>query len=865
MQPRQQNAESVGLTTQLHQPGAASIGREVAGAGAEVRKLAVLVIQVALTVFLIRQFQIEGRAFSELSLLCACGFVVHSLLPIGYRPPFFLLLSLAAAILVLGATAGAWLISLVLLLIGLCHLPTTFPRRVMAVIAAGAALAVTRAGWLPGPWPRVLWPILGSMLMFRLIIYLYDLRHDAGTRSPWQTLAYFFMLPNVCFALFPVVDYKTFVRTYYDDDPYQIYQVGVERIARGICHLLLYRIVYYYWTLAPSEVTSPWSLAQFLVTNFALYLRVSGTFHLIVGMLRLFGYNLPDTHNFYFLSSSIGDVWRRINIYWKDFMQKIFFYPAFFALRRRGTTPALLLSTVCVVSVTWLLHSYQWFWIGGTFPITWQDAAFWSAIGIFMLLQTGYLENPRRPAATRRLQLPLPGAVIQVLRVAATFALMCVLWSLWTCESFDDWVSVWSALGTAPLVAGVGVVVAVVALYVGAVMLPFAPRAADRALSPLRHTGTHRPFWQAAGMTSVALAGLCLLSLPATYLRLGRQVSTVVNTLRKAKLNRLDAAKMQRGYYEELFNAARLDSPLWKVQATKPADWVFITSSPAGRFTRDIFMYELVPSTAIIFKGEPFHVNQWGMRDKEYTLEKPPGTYRIAVVGSSHVMGSGVADGDTFESLVEQHLNRNSEDRHYELLNFAVGGYTPLQEMAVVERKVFKFGPDAVFYFEHKRELNREVDSLLRLVRRRIRPPYPFLTELLHEADVHADTPLAIGRRRLRPFRMRLLKWTYQRIVELCRSHGVRPVWIFLPIAHERDPERLLNAARTAGFTTLDLSGVYDGYDRSSLAVAPWDQHPNRLAQQLIADRLYASLEQRPDLLGLPKPAERGMQGDVGR
>ena len=26
------------------------------------------------------------------------------------------------------------------------------------------------------------------------------------------------MLPNVCFPLFPVVDYKTFRRNYYDDD-----------------------------------------------------------------------------------------------------------------------------------------------------------------------------------------------------------------------------------------------------------------------------------------------------------------------------------------------------------------------------------------------------------------------------------------------------------------------------------------------------------------------------------------------------------------------------------------------------------------------------------------------------------------------
>ena len=100
--------------------------------------------------------------------------------------------------------------------------------------------------------------------MFRLIVYFYDLRHDTARRlRPAQSLAYFFMLPNVCFPLFPVVDYKTFRRNYYDDDAYRIYQVGIDWIVRGVVHLILYRFVYYYVTLAPSEVTSPAELLQY--------------------------------------------------------------------------------------------------------------------------------------------------------------------------------------------------------------------------------------------------------------------------------------------------------------------------------------------------------------------------------------------------------------------------------------------------------------------------------------------------------------------------------------------------------------------------------------------------------------------------
>ena len=44
------------------------------------------------------------------------------------------------------------------------------------------------------------------------------------------------MLPNACFPLFPVVDYKTFRRNYFDDDAYRIYQIGVDWMVRGVIH-----------------------------------------------------------------------------------------------------------------------------------------------------------------------------------------------------------------------------------------------------------------------------------------------------------------------------------------------------------------------------------------------------------------------------------------------------------------------------------------------------------------------------------------------------------------------------------------------------------------------------------------------------
>ena len=139
--------------------------------------------------------------------------------------PLFLLLSLVSIQLILGTALGAVLIALGLALFGICHLPLPFRLRVLLLLLAGAALAAVRAGWIVTPWPNLptfVLPILGAMFMFRLAIYLYDLRNERGEVSVWQRLAYFFMVPNVCFPLFPVIDYQTFKRCWYDGESWQI-------------------------------------------------------------------------------------------------------------------------------------------------------------------------------------------------------------------------------------------------------------------------------------------------------------------------------------------------------------------------------------------------------------------------------------------------------------------------------------------------------------------------------------------------------------------------------------------------------------------------------------------------------------------
>jgi alginate O-acetyltransferase complex protein AlgI len=831
--------------------------REPGGIGAA--QLLLILAQLGLLMLVLRQFQIESAAFLRLSLLAFVGFAVHAMLPLRYRLPFFLALSLAGIGLVLGVGHGAWVVGIGLLLIGICHLPFPFGVRIALLLGVAAVLVLQRASWLPAPWSEAIWPILGSMFMFRLIVYLYDLRHESAPASPWTSLSYFFMLPNACFPLFPVIDYKTFRRNYFDEDAYRMYQIGVDWMVRGVAHLLLYRVVYYYFTLAPSEVHTPGDLAQYLLANFLLYLRVSGQFHFIVGMLYLFGFRLPETHHKYFFASSFNDFWRRINIYWKDFMLKVFYYPALFRLRRYGTTFSLVVSTLVVFLMTWFLHAYQWFWLRGTVLFVWQDAVFWGTLGVLVVINSLYEAKHSR---TRRLAAAGWDWVrfsTVTLKVTATFTVICVLWSLWTADSLSGWLSLWSVLGNkvaADHGASPFLLLAPLALGIAAGI--GAARTA-RMVKPEPHR--YAPWMRDAIQPTIALALLLVVGIESVYTEFGPKIATLIQPLRSGQLSRLDNAALDRGYYEDLLRVNRFNSQLWEVYSQKPKSFLDVNFGALKRHIGGFARTELIPSFVASTEYGPISINRWGMRDKDYERVPPPDTYRIALLGPSNVMGWGVGDGETFEALVEERLNREQAGaRHanYEILNFGVPGYRPPQQLVALERAL-GFSPQAVFYVAVGREPSQSALHIATIVREGVDIPYPELRAIVAKAGLVPAMDETTALRLLQPFEGEVLSAIYKRIVGECRHRGIVPVWIYLPQVRagswqEETPEEM-RAAKGAGFVTIDLGDIYKGQDIAAIRVAEWDQHPNARAHRLIAERLYGELLAQREAIF--QPAER--------
>jgi D-alanyl-lipoteichoic acid acyltransferase DltB (MBOAT superfamily) len=796
--------------------------------------------QFLLLLWLANAFALENRAFHHTLLwLTFFGFVIHHLLPPPLRLPFFSLLSAVAIFAILGLTPALWLLGAAALLIGVTYLPIPFGWRVGVLLALGVLLGVLRAGLFDSPVPPAVWPLLGSFFMFRLIVFMYDLRHAKQRPAFFLTLAYFLLLPNVVFPLFPVVDFSAFRRTHYNHpDPIPIYQTGIRWMFRGMLHLIAYRIVNYNFIIPAGELTDAVSFAQLMLANFLLYLRVSGQFHIIIGLLHLFGFNLPESHHLYWLAPSFTELWRRINIYWKDFMQKVVFYPLMVRFKRLPEARRLALATLLSFAATWALHVYQWFWLRGSLFISLPDIVFWIILAVLVMFTI--LRDNRRGKKE-----PVTLAA-RTLQTTTLFFTMIVLWYMWSSPSLSEWWEVVRFVEYTPhslLLVGAGML-ALTALMGGLVWLE---QRAAAAPPP--------PFHRSAAATALAAAALLVFTQPAINARLPVTAQAFIAELRVQRLSSRDAQLLERGYYEDLTGIDKFNSDLWEIYLSEPTDWPALTETEVARMLPGSFLnYDLRPNVKIFFRRDYLSTNEWGMRDLPYTLDKPANTFRIALLGSSRDMGAGVGDTQTFETIIENELNAKFTGQpydQYQILNFSIGGYSMLQKLYFLQnRNLFDFQPDIVIITPNAAHEDRA--SFLHLYQtfsKGIDIPYPYLLDLLDRAGVTPGMGELEALDRLMPLREEMLAWVFQSIADEIRAHGTVPVILHYPdpkpeylLTLEQDTAEIRTISLQAGYQFIDLSGVFTGISIEAHIIAPWDSHPNPAGHQLLARWLYKAL-----------------------
>ena len=91
-------------------------------------------------------------------------------------------------------------------------------------------------------------------------------------------------------------------------------------------------------------------------------------------------------------------------------------------------------------------------------------------------------------------------------------------------------------------------------------------------------------------------------------------------------------------------------------------------------------------------------ISRQGLRDREHSIAKPAGTYRIAVLGDSYAEAMQVEMDRAFWALLPEKLKACgfAGGKNIETLNFGVSGYGTGHELLTLQSRVWQYQPDMV-------------------------------------------------------------------------------------------------------------------------------------------------------------------------
>jgi hypothetical protein len=426
--------------------------------------------------------------------------------------------------------------------------------------------------------------------------------------------------------------------------------------------------------------------------------------------------------------------------------------------------------------------------------------------------------------------------------VAGTFAFISFFWGMWSSPSVSGWTAMVAGAAPTPREALLVVAALAAAAVTGASVRTLTDRAREawpRAAEPF----ANRP------LAVIVTSGLLLaLAHPAVQRGLGEEASSLVASLTEDRLSAQDEELVIHGYYEGLMEAHGPGSRAWEAEAGEDDVLGPMNRSEGVDRHPGLPAYTLKPQRTTEFQRYVMQTNEWGMRDRPYSREKPAGTLRIALLGDSYAMGMAVADDEVFETVMEERLERERPVPgydHYEILNFAVGGYTVHDHLAILP-SVLSFEPDVLLWVTTPKIRPLSLSRLTEYLELDRDEHSDILREVRRMSGVRrGDDPRTI-RAALDRTEPETTRWALSRIAEEARAQGCLPVAVLVPAVHahrqlvfERTfPER----TREAGFLGLVLEDVYGDAPESEIAVSSKNDHPSPLGHRLIADALYEAL-----------------------
>jgi len=798
-----------------------------------------LVLQLCVLVGFVWYYGIQERQGLPILLLISLPcFVINAFIPQNWRPVFLTAIFAVTCVWSLGFVTGGCILVVAGSLFACAMLRIKLVYRLVLIAIITAGLIVLRNSWFFAPRAIIAVPYIATLFMFRLISYFYHERRGFTNVPLVLRLNYFFLLPNLVFLLFPIVDYRNFAETYYNRPAIEIYKKGLIRIGTGVLFLMLHRVLYYYCSIAPQDVRDLTDFLAFSFISYFLIIQVVGIFMICVGWVTLFGYYVPPLFENFFFAKGFSDLWRKINHYWRDFIIKVFYFPIFFRIRKIGQYPAMVIGGLLAFFCSWMMHSQQLYWVSGHFALSANDGIYWMTMGVFITADGIY---QYRKLGKNKKYSPLASILLGGLRITGIFVFASLLWTVWNADSLSSWLFIvkQATVADASEIVTAAGFLAVMVVLTGLNLYFFKP-------APIKKY-THERILVPVLFNAIFI-GLILFKFGSDHVSVDSTYARVADDIGKTRVNEADREVIDLGYYDQLVDIGGIARTGTQFRLFGDLEWG--AGNGGAHATGDILMRVFNPNAHVKHHGVAFDINSFGIRDQEYTLIKPEGTQRWAFLGGSYILGPGLEKPETFESIVEKYLDdslNGAKSGDLEILNYSMGGYMLTQQVELCNTTVFGHSPDAVFYFCHPGEANYVIRNMARLTSYGISlSKYPVLDNIATRAGLQQSQSRLEMTRRLEPFREEIIHWGYRSISNACKEHGAVPVWVFLPTTTDGKTSEQFNylsaIARSYGFTILDLSGVYAGHSASEIQIGEPDTHPNKLGNVLIAQKLIGEI-----------------------
>lgn len=259
-------------------------------------------------------------------------------------------------------------------------------------------------------------------------------------------------------------------------------------------------------------------------------------------------------------------------------------------------------------------------------------------------------------------------------------------------------------------------------------------------------------------------------------------------------------------------------------------------------------------------------LNEHGFRERSYATPKPPGKYRIAVIGDSFTFGNGLDPRERYTNVLDTWL-----PDQYEVLNFGIPGNNTPHHLDTLRARVLPAQPDFVLLQWFVNDI--EGNDLSGRPRTLPLVPVPGLHRWLNANSAiytvanmrWAELQIAMG---MAPSYADYLKARAEdansmdarresrllhEIIDTAQRAGVKiAILLFPDPGQDLGPEypfaflheRVLGVCRQEAVPCIDLRGdLAIVKDRRALWVSPFDHHPSAKANEIAALKILDRLQ----------------------